>query len=75
MSDLASEQKTIRCVLMRGGTSKGLYFHEHDLPSPGAKRDKLLQRLMGSPDVVQIDGLGGSRPITSKVAIISLSQR
>jgi 2-methylaconitate cis-trans-isomerase PrpF len=69
------EQTEIRCVLMRGGTSKGLYFHEEDLPNPGLKRDKLLQRLMGSPDVLEIDGLGGSRPITSKVAIISRSQR
>ncbi|MDF5721041.1 MAG: PrpF domain-containing protein [Rhizonema sp. PD37] len=75
MTDLTSEQATLRCVIMRGGTSKGLYFHEHDLPNPGPKRDKLLQRVMGSPDVLQIDGLGGSRPITSKVAIISKSQR
>ncbi|MBP5977421.1 PrpF protein [Brasilonema sp. CT11] len=75
MTDLTSEQATLRCVILRGGTSKGLYFHEHDLPSAGPKRDKLLQRVMGSPDVLQIDGLGGSRPITSKVAIISKSQR
>jgi 2-methylaconitate isomerase len=70
-----SDQLTIRCVLMRGGTSKGLYFHEADLPEPGARRDRLLRRLMGSPDVLQIDGLGGSRPITSKVAIIRPSER
>ncbi len=75
ISDAASEQATIRCVIMRGGTSKGLYFHAPDLPGPGPRRDKLLQRLMGSPDVLQIDGLGGSRPITSKVAIIARSQR
>ena len=75
MNESTSEQCTIRCVLMRGGTSKGLYFHEHDLPNRGAKRDALLQRLMGSPDVMQIDGLGGSHPVTSKIAIISRSQR
>ncbi len=75
MSRGPAEQASIRCVLARGGTSKGLYFHEHDLPPAGAHRDKLLQRLMGSPDVLQIDGLGGSRPITSKVAIISRSKR
>jgi 2-methylaconitate cis-trans-isomerase PrpF len=69
------EQTAIRCVLMRGGTSKGLYFHASDLPEPGPQRDALLSRLMGSPDVLQIDGLGGSRPITSKVAIIAPSQR
>jgi 2-methylaconitate cis-trans-isomerase PrpF len=58
---------------MRGGTSKGLYFHEADLPGPGPQRDAMLLRLMGSPDVLQIDGLGGSRPITSKAAIIAPS--
>jgi 2-methylaconitate cis-trans-isomerase PrpF len=68
-----SEQTGIRCVLMRGGTSKGLYFHEADLPGPGPQRDAMLLRLMGSPDVLQIDGLGGSRPITSKAAIIAPS--
>jgi 2-methylaconitate cis-trans-isomerase PrpF len=70
-----SEQTRIRCVLMRGGTSKGLYFHEADLPGPGPRRDAVLLRLMGSPDVLQIDGLGGSRPITSKAAIIAPSGR
>jgi hypothetical protein len=75
MTAIAPEQLSIRCVLMRGGTSKGLYFHEEDLPGPGPHRDRLLQRLMGSPDVLQIDGLGGSRPVTSKVAIIARSDR
>ncbi|GHE76423.1 hypothetical protein GCM10017786_01790 [Amycolatopsis deserti] len=70
-----TDQLTVRCVLMRGGTSKGLYFHEADLPGPGAARDALLVRLMGSPDPLQIDGLGGSRPITSKLAIIAPSTR
>jgi 2-methylaconitate cis-trans-isomerase PrpF len=69
------EQTAVRCVLMRGGTSKGLYFHASDLPEPGPSRTALLSRLMGSPDVLQIDGLGGSRPITSKVAIIAPSER
>lgn len=75
MPDEVGEQNTIDLVLQRGGTSRGLYFKEQDLPSAGPRRDKLLQRLMGSPDVVQIDGLGGSRPITSKVAILSRSRR
>ena len=75
MIDPGGEQATIRCVIMRGGTSKGLYFHQSDLPPPGRCRDMLLLRLMGSPDVLQIDGLGGSRPITSKVAIIARSER
>lgn len=71
----ARAQATVRLTLMRGGTSKGLYFHERDLPPAGPARDALLLRLMGSPDVLQIDGLGGSRPITSKIAIIAPPSR
>jgi hypothetical protein len=55
------EQTTVPCVIMRAGTSKGLYFHRDDLPPEGAERDRVLKRLMGSPDILQIDGLGGSR--------------
>lgn len=73
--DTAMEQDEVRCVLMRGGTSKALFFHEADLPPPGAARDRLLKRAMGTPDVLQIDGLGGSRLVTSKVAIIKRSER
>ncbi len=63
----------IRCMLMRGGTSKGAYFLAKDLPSNIAERDDLLLRIMGSPDSRQIDGIGGAHPLTSKVAIVSLS--
>lgn len=56
---------------MRGGTSKGLYFLADDLPDDPAQRDRLLLRLMGSPDRRQIDGLGGAHPLTSKVAVVS----
>jgi hypothetical protein len=70
-----TKQASLPLVLMRGGTSKGIYLHERDLPPIGPARDALLRRLMGSPDVLQIDGLGGSRPITSKVAIIAPSAR
>ncbi|VTU19591.1 2-methylaconitate cis-trans isomerase PrpF family protein [Variovorax sp. RA8] len=73
--DTVMEQDEVRCVLMRGGTSKALFFHEADLPPPGAVRDRLLKRAMGTPDVLQIDGLGGSRLVTSKVAIIKRSER
>jgi hypothetical protein len=69
------EQTAVRCVLMRGGTSKAMFFHERDVPVPGPKRDRFLLRAMGTPDVLQIDGLGGSRLVTSKVAIIRKSQR
>ena len=60
---------------MRGGTSKGLYFNRDDLPESRELRDRVLLAAMGSPDVRQIDGLGGAHPLTSKVAIISPSQR
>lgn len=63
----------VRCMLMRGGTSKGAYFLAEDLPSDRAARDALLLALMGSPDPRQVDGLGGAHPLTSKVAIISRS--
>ena len=65
----------VQAMLMRGGTSKGLFFLESDLPSPGPDRDSLLLRLMGSPDPRQIDGIGGAHPLTSKVAVVSPSSR
>ena len=60
-------------MLMRGGTSKGAYFLAQDLPANLTERDDLLLRIMGSPDPRQIDGVGGAHPLTSKVAIVSLS--
>jgi 4-oxalomesaconate tautomerase len=65
----------IPCTLMRGGTSKGLYFDAKDLPADRETRDRVLLAAMGSPDVRQIDGVGGAHPLTSKVAVISRSQR
>jgi 4-oxalomesaconate tautomerase len=63
----------VRCMIMRGGTSKGLYFVADDLPSDPIERDSLLLSIMGSPDDRQIDGLGGAHPLTSKVAVVSRS--
>ncbi|MFD0899678.1 4-oxalomesaconate tautomerase [Actinomadura sediminis] len=63
----------VRCMLMRGGTSKGAYFLADDLPSDPAARDDLLLRVMGTPDPRQIDGIGGAHPLTSKVAVVSRS--
>ncbi|MFE0800588.1 4-oxalomesaconate tautomerase [Streptomyces sp. NPDC058812] len=63
----------VRCTLMRGGTSKGAYFLAEDLPADPGARDDLLLRIMGSPDLRQIDGLGGAHPLTSKVAVVSRS--
>lgn len=67
--------KAVPCTLMRGGTSKGLYFHERDLPGDRAGRDRVLLAAMGSPDERQIDGVGGAHPLTSKVAVIRPSTR
>ena len=60
---------------MRGGTSKGGYFLKDDLPADTAARDAFLLAMMGSPDSVQIDGMGGADPLTSKVAVVSKSTR
>jgi 4-oxalomesaconate tautomerase len=65
----------VRCLLMRGGTSKGAYFLAEDLPADPAARDDVLLRVMGSGDARQIDGIGGAHPLTSKVAVISRSTR
>ncbi len=67
-------QAAIPAIVMRGGTSKGLYFLAEDLPEDVGSRDRLLLAVMGSPDVRQIDGMGGGHPLTSKVAVVSRSQ-
>jgi 4-oxalomesaconate tautomerase len=63
--------RAIPTTLMRGGTSKGLYFRAVDLPGDRAARDAVLLAAMGSPDIRQIDGAGGAHPLTSKVAVLS----
>ena len=65
----------VRCMWMRGGTSKGAFFLKEDLPAAPAARDAFLLRIMGSPDPRQIDGMGGADPLTSKVAVVSTSDR
>ena len=65
----------IPCTWMRGGTSKGAYFLARDLPAAETERDALLLSVMGSPDPRQIDGIGGADPLTSKVAVVSASDR
>ena len=65
----------IPCTLMRGGTSKGPFFLADRLPADTALRDRVLLAIMGSPDVRQIDGLGGADSLTSKVALVSPSTR
>jgi len=66
-------QIPVRCMLMRGGTSKGAYFLAEDLPSDPAARDRLLLSIFGSPDPRQVNGVGGAHPLTSKTAIVSRS--
>ncbi len=58
---------------MRGGSSRGPFFLATDLPADLATRDRVLLAVMGSPDRRQIDGLGGSHPLTSKVGIVGPS--
>ena len=76
-----TEQLRIPATLMRGGTSKGVFFRLQDLPAhcqqPGPARDRLLQRVIGSPDpyAAQIDGLGGATSSTSKCVILGKSTR
>ncbi|MCL4185171.1 MAG: 4-oxalomesaconate tautomerase [Burkholderiaceae bacterium] len=66
-------QTAIPCLFMRGGTSRGPFFDEADLPADVPTRDRVLLAVMGSPDARQIDGLGGAHPLTSKVGIVRRS--
>jgi 4-oxalomesaconate tautomerase len=65
-----SDLTPVPCMLMRGGTSRGPFFLESDLPRDPALRDRVLLAAMGSPDKRQIDGLGGAHPLTSKAGIV-----
>lgn len=66
------QQKLVyRCTMMRGGTSKGIFLMEKDLPQDSQLRDQIILGIFGSPDIRQIDGLGGADSLTSKLAIIS----
>ena len=67
--------KMLRCVIMRGGTSKGVFFHENELPQDQEERKRVILRVLGSPDRRQIDGLGGADLLTSKVVIIGAPSR
>ena len=74
-------QIKVPATYIRGGTSKGVFFRLQDLPEsaqqPGAARDKLLMRVIGSPDPYgkQIDGMGGATSSTSKTVILSKSSK
>ena len=65
----------IPCVLMRGGTSRGPFICADDLPADIARRDWILSHIMGCGHELQVDGLGGGHPQTSKIAIVGPSTR
>ena len=71
------KQLRIPAVYMRGGTSKGVFFLEHDLPADPAERERVLLRVIGSPDryAKHTDGMGGATSSTSKIVILSKSDR
>lgn len=69
------EMFSLRCSIVRGGTSKGIFILENELPADKAIRDKFIREIFGSPDVRQIDGLGGADVLTSKLAIIGPPSR
>ena len=69
------ERHRIRAVILRGGTSKGVFLFEDDLPRDPTARDAVILKIFGSPDARQINGLGGADPLTSKAAIIRRSTR
>ncbi len=75
MQNNRTEALRLPITVMRGGTSKGVYIMEKDLPEDKAEWEPLLLRMMGSPDKKQIDGLGGAQSVTSKVAIVKRSER
>ena len=62
---------SIPCALIRGGTSRAAFFRREHLPAQAAARDQLLTRIMGGPDSLQVDGIGGGHPLTSKVAVVA----
>lgn len=65
--------RKIPCILMRGGTSRGPYFNAADLPSGRAQLGEMLIGAMGAGSPLQVNGIGGGQPTTSKVAILSPS--
>jgi 4-oxalomesaconate tautomerase len=72
---MTTNQTAVPCAILRGGTSRGIYFRRQDLPDDESLRDRTLLQIMGGPDDLQIDGIGGGHPLTNKVAIVSPSER
>lgn len=72
---MIQEMTSFKCTILRGGTSKGIYMLENELPANQAMRERIILSIFGSPDVRQIDGLGGADPVTSKLAIVGPSNQ
>lgn len=72
---MKEEVVSVKCSIVRGGTSKGIFILENELPKDPVLRDKYVLEIFGSPDVRQIDGLGGADVLTSKLAIVGPSSR
>ena len=70
-----SDQVAIPAAWIRGGSSNAVFYHEKDISPEGPIRDRVLKRVMGTPDPIQIDGIGGAKAVTSKIAIIRKSER
>lgn len=68
---MSHEMEKLRCAIVRGGTSKGVFIMKNELPKDPVLRDQTILAIYGSPDIRQIDGLGGADSLTSKLAIIS----
>ena len=70
-----NETIMIKCSIMRGGTSKAVFLMENHLPRDEELKKRIILSIFGSPDRRQIDGLGGADPLTSKCAVIGVSNR
>ncbi len=68
-----SQVNAYRCAIVRGGTSKGIFIMDNELPKEQEKRDAVIRGIFGTPDIREIDGLGGADVLTSKLAIIAPS--
>ena len=69
------EMDQLKCSIIRGGTSKGIFIKKNELPTDPEERDNIIRAIFGSPDIRQIDGLGGADTLTSKLAIIGPASR
>jgi 4-oxalomesaconate tautomerase len=72
---MSKNQTAIPCAILRGGTSRGVYLNRQDLPHDEILRNQVLLQIMGGPDDLQIDGIGGGHPLNNKVAVVGPSER